>query len=62
MRRSYDVVALIFGVMLTCVSAGSLWLAFIGPIDWRVVKIIAPLGLVAVGILGLALSRNRHQV
>ena len=62
MRRSYDVVSLIFGVLLTCVAAGSLWLAFIGPIDWRVVKIVAPLALVAVGILGLALSRNRHQI
>ena len=60
MRRSYDVVALIFGVLLTCVSVGSLWLSFVGPINWRVVKLIAPLALVAVGVVGLALSRHRQ--
>ena len=60
MRRTYDVVALIFGVLVTCVAAGSLWLSFVGSINWHLVKIIAPLGLVAIGVLGLALSRNRH--
>lgn len=59
MRRTYDVVALIFGVLLSCLAVGSLWLSFVGPINWHVIQIIAPLGLVAVGVVGLALSRNR---
>ena len=59
MRRSYDVVALIFGLLVTSVAIGSLWSTFVGPLNWAWLKIIAPLGLVAVGILGLALSRNR---
>jgi hypothetical protein len=59
MTRSRDVVALIFGVVMTSVAVGSLWLSFVGPINWQLVKIIAPLGLIAAGVLGLALSRNR---
>ena len=59
MSRSRDVVALIFGLVLTSVAIGTLWLSFVGGIDWRLVKIIAPLGLIAAGVLGLALSRNR---
>ena len=58
MKRRYDVVAMIFGLLVTCVALGSLWLTFVGSLNWSLVKIIAPLGLVAVGILGLALSRN----
>ena len=30
MRRRYDVVALIFGVLLSGVALGSLWLTFVG--------------------------------
>ena len=59
MTRSRDVVALIFGVVMTSIAVGSLWLSFVGPINWQLVKIIAPLGLIAAGVLGLALSRNR---
>ena len=59
MTRSRDVVALIFGVVMTSIAIGSLWLSFVGPINWQLVKIIAPLGLIAAGVLGLALSRNR---
>ena len=32
-----------------------------GPLPWQVIKIVAPLGLVALGVGGLALSRNRSQ-
>ncbi len=60
MTRNRDVVALIFGLLLTSVAIGSLWLSFIGPIDWKLVKIVAPLGLIAAGVLGLALSRQRR--
>ena len=59
MTRSRDVVALILGLVLTSVAVGSLWLSFGGSINWQLVKIIAPLGLIAAGVLGLALSRNR---
>jgi hypothetical protein len=59
MRRTYDVVALITGVVFCCVALGTLWLALIGPLPWLVIKIVAPLGLVALGLGGLALSRNR---
>lgn len=59
MRRSYDVVALIAGVVFALVALGGLWLALVGPLPWSVIKIVAPLGLVALGVGGLALSRNR---
>lgn len=59
MRRSYDVVALIAGVVFSFVALGGLWLALLGPLPWSVIKIAAPLGLVALGVGGLALSRNR---
>lgn len=59
MRKTYDVVALITGVVLSMVALGALWLAFVGPLPWPVIKIAAPLGLVALGVCGLALSRNR---
>jgi hypothetical protein len=57
--RRVDVVALVLGVVLTAVAVMSLWSTLVGAIDWRVVQIVAPLGLVATGIIGLALSRNR---
>ena len=59
MTRNRDVVALIFGLVFTSIAVGSLWLSFVGSINWQLVKIIAPLGLIAAGVLGLALSRNR---
>jgi hypothetical protein len=59
MRRSYDVVALIIGVLFSSVALGALWLTLVGPLPWPVIKIVAPLGLVALGVGGLALSRNR---
>ena len=42
-------------------AGGVLWYAWVGPLNWGLVKIIAPLALTAVGILGLALSRNKLQ-
>ena len=60
MRKTYDVVALIFGLLFCCVALGSLWLTFVGPLNWEVIRIVEPMGLVAVGVLGLVLSRNRQ--
>ena len=57
--RRVDVVALVLGVVLTAVAVMSLWSTLVGAINWRIVQIVAPLGLVATGIIGLALSRNR---
>jgi hypothetical protein len=57
--RSRDVTAFVVGTVLCGIAVLALWLAFAGSIDWGVVRIVAPLGLVAVGILGLALARNR---
>jgi len=59
MRPSYDVVALITGVLFSCIALGALWLVLVGPLPWSVIKIVAPLGLVVLGVGGLALSRNR---
>jgi hypothetical protein len=60
MRKTYDVVALIFGLLFSCAALGSLWLTFIGPLNWQVIRIVAPMGLVVVGVLGLVLSRNHR--
>jgi uncharacterized membrane protein YuzA (DUF378 family) len=57
--RRVDVVALVLGVVLTAVAVLSLWSTLVGAINWGIVQIVAPLGLVATGIIGLALSRNR---
>jgi hypothetical protein len=56
---STDVTAFVVGAVLTGVAVLALWMALAGSIDWGIVRIVAPLGLVAVGILGLALARNR---
>ena len=57
--RSVDVTAFVVGAVLSGVAVLALWISFAGSIDWGIVRIVAPLGLVAVGILGLALARNR---
>lgn len=57
--RRVDVVALVFGVLLTAAAAAFLWLALVGPIDERIIQIGTPILLVGVGVSGLALSRNR---
>lgn len=61
MKRTYDVVALIAGVVFIAVALGGLWVAQVGPLPWGVIKIVAPLGLVALGVGGLALSRSRSS-
>ena len=61
MKRTYDVVALITGVVFIAVALGGLWIAQVGPLPWGVIKIVAPLGLVVLGVGGLALSRSRSS-
>jgi hypothetical protein len=57
--RRVDVLALVLGVVFSAVAVLSLWLSLFGSINWEVVRIAAPLGLVSLGVVGLALSRNR---
>jgi len=52
------VVALVFGVLLAGIAAAALWLSVAGSLDWSLLRAVAPLALVAVGVLGLALSRR----
>ena len=57
--KRVDVVALVTGLLLTAAGVVSLWLAVTGSVDWSRISVLAPLALVGVGVLGLALSRNR---
>lgn len=52
-----DSVALIFGLLLSAVAVGSLWFSVTGVLDWDVLKLAIPIGLVVVGIAGLLVSR-----
>jgi len=58
--RKPDIVALVFGVLMTGIAVVSLWLSFVGSVNWQLIRVAAPLSLVFVGIVGLALSRNRE--
>lgn len=53
-----DTVALVFGLLLVGVALGSLWFSVTGVLDWEVLKLAIPIGLVVVGIAGLAVSRT----
>jgi divalent metal cation (Fe/Co/Zn/Cd) transporter len=57
--KRVDVVALIAGLLLTGVAACALWYSVTATMDWQLLKVVAPAVLVVVGVLGLALSRNR---
>ena len=59
MKPRADVVALVTGVLLLGLALSVLLDALVVPLTWSVVKVVAPLTLVAVGVAGLALSRNR---
>ena len=58
-RGRLDVVSLVLGLLMVVVAAGALWLTFVGPLDWGLIGTAAPLVLVAVGALGLLLTRRR---
>lgn len=60
MRARPDVVALVAGVVLTGLALAVLWNSLVTPLNWDLVRIVAPLVLVGVGVVGLALSRNRQ--
>ena len=55
--RRIDVAALNVGMV--CVGLAALAMcAAIGTVNWNIVSIIAPLGLVVIGLTGLLLSRT----
>ena len=56
--KRFDVVALIAGVCFACLALAVLSDALVAPLSWALVKVVAPLVLVAVGVVGLALSRR----
>ncbi len=57
-RVRLDVVSLVLGLLMVVVAAAALWLTFVGPLDWGLLSTAAPLVLVAVGALGLVLTRR----
>jgi membrane protein YdbS with pleckstrin-like domain len=57
-RPRRDVVSLVLGLLMVVVAGAALWLAFVGPLDWALLSTAAPLVLVAVGALGLVLTRR----
>lgn len=59
MRQTVDVVALVTGVVLTAVAALALLLTVTGSLNWSLLRVGAPLALVVLGVVGLALSRRR---
>lgn len=58
-RPPRDVVAMVFGLLLTGVAAVTLWTSLVGPLSWRLLTTAAPLALVVIGVVGLLLSRRR---
>ena len=56
--KRFDVVALIAGVCFACLALAMLSDALLAPLSWAFVKVAAPLVLVVVGVVGLALSRR----
>lgn len=58
MKAPWDVVALVFGLLLTGVAVAALWLSFTGSLNWSVLRTATPLALVTIGGVGLALSRR----
>ena len=58
--RRIDVAALNVSLVCLGVAALALRTAF-GTVDWKLVSIDAPLGLVVIGLTGLLLSRNPRK-
>lgn len=58
--RRLDVLAFVAGILMTALALGCLWFLTTGTVSWPVLRVGAPAFLVAVGLLGLALSRVRR--
>jgi hypothetical protein len=59
-RRRLDASSLIWGLLFLLIAGLGLWVAVGGPIDWHLITISAPVVLIALGLLGLLLSRPRR--
>lgn len=59
-RRDLDVSSLLWGVVFACIAGIAGWTAFGNDVNWQVLRFIAPLLLIGLGILGLILSRPKH--
>lgn len=57
-RGRLDVVSLVAGLLMVAVAVAALWMTFVGPLNWALLSTAAPLVLVAVGALGLLLTRR----
>jgi hypothetical protein len=58
--RRVDVAALNVGLVCLGIATLALCTGF-GTVDWKLVSIVAPLGLVVIGLIGLLLSRNPRK-
>lgn len=56
--RRLDVTGLILGILFVLIAAGALFVAFGGTLRGDLLKVAVPLVLVAVGGLGVVLSRK----
>lgn len=59
MKRRPDAVSVVLGLLATILALGGLWLTFGGRVEWSTLRIVAPLVLVLIGIIGLAAARPR---
>ena len=59
MKRRPDAVSVVLGLLATILALGGLWLTFGGSVEWSTLRIVAPLVLVLIGIIGLAAARPR---
>ncbi len=59
--RRVEVAPLMLGLFLLPLAVLALWTSLGGRVDWSTVAVAAPLGLIALGVLGLALSRPRTR-
>ena len=59
MKRRPDAVSVVLGLLATILALGGLWLTFGGSVDWSTLRVVAPLVLVLIGIIGLAAARPR---
>lgn len=56
-----DVTSLLWGLIFAPVAATAIWYGLGNPLDWQLIGWGAPLALVVLGVLGLALDRPRHR-
>ncbi len=59
-RRHLDVSSLLWGIVFALIAGIAGWMALGHHVDWSALRFTAPLVLIALGILGLVLSRPNH--